>query len=355
MFKKILIILTFIGMLFYGCTVKPLYLQGDVLLNVNITTEVSMAAYWNMSVEGNLIYDWDTTLYGPIGYTAPEFANIVILNNGNVVNRKLIQTGKRQMIDVELNKTYDFLIFNKTDDVEENYVGNRYYLYTPTMSTRSVILGDEYFVTQQPGEVFSTYQRSIYLSDDIRQYEEVYDNGKLMYVYNIDADIHPFSYIYLVQFIIVNDDHTTIEAKDITNFTVAGVADMKNLFDNKTYINGNREIVVNDIKPGQVVEDSLVFASRFTTLGLSSDDEGSSWIDTENYLYYTGVNVNTYSYGTVSGLVNITQQMKAHPKGGIITIRILNSDLKKGAEKISSGIDVDVEEWEYGEVVVIEI
>jgi len=354
MFKKILTFLC-CAIFILGCTVKPLHLQGDVLLNINVQTEVSMAAYWNMSVQGNLIYDWDTIKYGPIGYTAPQFANVVILNNGKVANRKLIEIGQRRTIDVELNKTYDFLIFNKTDGVEENFVGNRYYLYTPTMMTRSTILGEEYIPTVQPGEVFSTYQTGIYLSDDLSQYEEVYENGKLMYVYNIDADIHPFSYIYLVQFIIVNDDHTTIEAKNMNSFTIAGISDMKNLFDGKPYANGKREIKVEDIKPGQMIEDSLVFASRFTILDLYPDNEGSSWVDTENYLYYSGVNIDTYSYGSVNGLINITQQMKAHPKGGIITVRILNSDLKKSGEKIGGGIEVDVQEWQYGEVVVIEI
>jgi hypothetical protein len=141
----------------------------------------------------------------------------------------------------------------------------------------------------------------------------------------------------------------------MNSFTISGISDMKNLFDNKPYANGKREILVDDIKPGQMVEDSLVFASRFTILDLYPDDEGSSWIDTENYLYYSGVNIDTYSYGNVSGIINITQQMKEHPKGGIITVRINNSDLKKGGQTGQGGIEVDVQEWQYGEVVVIEI
>ena len=328
-----------------SCERKPLYLYGDCLLNVNITANVSIETFWRTSWRDSLVYNWDETKYGPIGYTAPEDVDIVIFNDNQLVKRQTMKVGRRQPIDVELDKEYDILIHNKTFETEFNHVGGRYYVSTPGVESKAA-LDNEYETVFQPGEIFSAYKTNIFLSSDVSQYDEVYDNGKLVYVYNIDATITPVSYIYIIQFIIVNDDHSAvIEAKDITNFTINGVCDVKDLFSCTPKYNGKKQISHFDVHEGQQVVDSLVFAARVTVLDLVPDSEDGSWSTRENYLYYSGIDIMTQTLGSVSGIVDITKQMNENPKGGVLTVRILNSEIKKAAGTDENGFGIDLKDW----------
>ena len=349
MLKKVL---TYILILFslIACERKPLYLQGDTALKINVQVQANINVMWNVGWRDTLKYDWDEDLYGPLFYTLPTTCNVVIFNQGKILSESRVQTGKRELIDVELNNTYDLLIYSKDIPWTQTYYeGGRYYVETPSTTGRSTKneISKEYDTVEQPGEVFAMNKREIYLSNDISDFEEVIENGKLVYVYNIDEMLEPVSYIYIIQFIVVNDDHSPlIEARDIANFTVSGISTKKNMFTNTPEYTGNKQISTFDVKPGQFHgSDSLVFASRVTILDLLPDNINSSWTSQIDYLYYTNIDVDTYNYGEVTGTKDITKQLKENPKGGIITITILNSELKKDPSSSSKGFGIDLNEW----------
>ena len=75
MLKKILI---FILLLLVSCDRKPLYLQGDTALMLNVQVEASINVYWNASWRDSLKYDWDESKYGSLFYTLPQECNVVI-------------------------------------------------------------------------------------------------------------------------------------------------------------------------------------------------------------------------------------------------------------------------------------
>lgn len=345
MLKKILTV--FLAFAILSCERKPLYLQGDCMISVTVTTQVAIDSYidsfWPESWRDSLLYDWSKT--GKVlGYTFPDWVDFVIFD-GNSTQTQVFQTGKRELIDIELNKEYDFLIYNKTATIESEYVGGRYYIETPSTLTRSD-LDNDYDTVHLPGEVFSSYVKGIYLSDDVSEYDEIYENDKLIYVYNLDMVIEPVSYIYIIQFIFINDDHTVIEAEDISNFTISGISSKKNLFTREPVYTGKKQVSTFEVEEGQVIVDSLVFASRITILDLLPKDSSTSWDTYNNYLYYTGIDVLTHTYGTVSGIVDITKQLNDNPKGGIITIRILNSEIKSAAGGGSDGgFGIDLNDW----------
>lgn len=334
------------------CERKPLYLQGDTALKINIQVEANINVMWKASWRDTLKYDWDESLYGPLFYTLPTTCNVVIFKDGQIVSETKVQTGKRELIDVELNNTYDLLIYSKDIPWTETYYkGGRYYVETPSTTGRTTKnkVSAEYETVEQPGEVFAMNKREIYLSNDISDFEEVIENGKLVYVYNIDEMLEPVSYIYIIQFLVINDDHSPIiEAKDIANFTVSGISTKKNLFTNTPIYTGDKQISTFDIKPGQFhTPDTLVFASRVTILDLLPDEVNSSWSSQIDYLYYTNIDVETYSYGEVTGTKDITQQLRDNPKGGVITVVILNSELKqKPNPGNSGGFGIDLNEWQ---------
>ena len=350
MFKKILIFFTIICTLFIGCERKPLYLQGDTALKINVQVEANINVLWKPSWKDSLKYDWDENLYSPINYTLPTSCNVVIFNSGRLLSETTINTGKRELIDVELNNTYDLLIYSKDIPWTATYYeGGRYYVETPTTKGRATKneISKEYETVEQPGEVFAMNKKEIYLSNDISDFEEVIENGKLIYVYNIDEMLEPVSYIYIVQFIVINDDNSPIiEAKDIANFTISGISTKKNMFTNTPVYTGNKQISTFDIKPGQFHSpDSLIFASRVTILDLLPDEVNSSWSSQIDYLYYTNIDVDTYNYGEVTGTKDITKQLRENPKGGIINVIILNSELKKDNPDSDNTFGIDLNEW----------
>lgn len=348
MFKKVLIyILLFFSLI--ACERKPLYLQGDTALKINVQVQADISVLWRAGWQDTLRYNWDESLYEPLFYTLPTTCNVVIFKDGNIISETSVQTGKRELIDVELNNTYDLLIYSKEYPWTKTYYeGGRYYVETPSTEGRATKndISKEYDTVEQPGEVFAMNKKEIHLSNDLSDFEEVIENGKLVYVYNIDEQLEPVSYIYLIQFMVVNDDNSPyIEAKDIANFTVSGISTKKNMFTNKPVYTGNKQISTFDVKPGQMINDTLVFASRITILDLLPDEVSSSWTSQIDYLYYTNIDVDTYDYGEVTGTKDITQQLRDNPKGGIINIIIYNSELKKEKPNGGNTFGIDLNEW----------
>ena len=338
---KILSILLIITTL--SCERKPLYLQGEYLLNVTVQTQADIDSMWDMHWRDSLKFDWKPE-YGPIGYTAPENTQVVVFQDNTLLWEQTIKVNKRQYIDIDPNQTYDLLLYNKTLSIETEYNTGGYYVISPSIDENiKSSISEQYTSVNQPGEIFSTYLKNIYLNDI--DYEIVFENGRNIYVYNIDATLNPVSYIYVIQFIVVNDDHTTIEAKDISGFTISGVTSKKNLLTSKSIYTGHNQVVAFDVKDGQMFGDSLIFASRITVLDLLPEQEGSSWDTHENYLYYTIMNIDTYNYGMVSGTKDITKQIKQNPYGGVLTVIILNSELKRKDEESEEGFGINLNEW----------
>ena len=333
-----------------SCIRKPLYLQEDVALKVNVEINADIDALWDVNWRDTLKYDWNEDELGRIGYAIPENGNVVVFNEGSIVFETGIKVSKRQLIDIDLNKTYDILIYTKELFwIDTYYDAGKYYVETPSQDTKA----DEFDTVEQPGEILAASKMNLYLSDDRTDFEEVYEDGKLVYVYNIDEKLTPASYIYIVQFIIINDDGSDIiEAKDITNFTINGVSSKKDLLKNEPVRTERKQIETFDIKPGQHHKDSLIFASRVTILDLLPDDGESSWSSKLDYMCFTDIDIDTYNYGMVSGTKDITDQLRRNPKGGIITVRILNSELKKSGET-GTGFGLDLNDWKEHEYDVL--
>ena len=340
--SKILFILLIITAL--SCERKPLYLQGDYLLNVSARVEADINTMWRTDWRDSLKFDWKTE-YGSLGYTDPGIISLIPFYGSEMLDKYNIRIGRRQYVDLNPNESYDLLLYNKTLNIDASYRGGRYYIESFPVSTGvNSSISEQYTTINQPGEVFSTYIKNVYLNE--LDYEIVFENGKNIYVYNIDAVLNPVSYIYVIQFIVINDDNSPyIEARDIQGFTISGVTAKKNLFTGKSVYTGRNQIEMFDVKDGQMRGDSLIFASRITVLDLLPEEEESSWTTHENHLYYTTLNVDTFDYGVVTGTKDITKQLNDNPHGGVITVKILNSELKHNSDGGDSDFGIDLDEW----------
>lgn len=329
-----------------ACERRPLLHLPDIsekaLVDVYVSVEADIDLLWNEGWRNELVYDWDELKYGKIGYSElKDSLTIVFLKDGKEALRTQIRAKQRTPVTIDAHTVYDVVIFNVNDSVlEMDY----------SLMTRKVDdfdngnVGSMYDTHYGPGELFWARIEDLYVSGNYQDYRVETIDGRFVYVLDINSVIEPFSYIYIVQFIIINDDGTEIEAKGISDFTISGVSTRKSIINGEPIDNGLCQVVTQDIKEGQVKGDSLIFASRMTLLDIHQKNT-SSWDEDENRLYYTILTIPTKNYGTVTGVVPITNQLKANPKGGIITVAIKNSDIKE-AGRTSGGFGVSITEWE---------
>ena len=339
--KKILIIL--LSYLLICCDRHPLYLPEDAQVNIVINIEANIDNLWNENWRQELKYNWDENKYGKIGYTRPKYISSIFFNNFIIHHSQDLQVNASTFIPISSQSIYDILLYNQTNTTHINQD------YTIESSNEENLYYDSDFSTtyntKQPGELFATYLGNIDFSK--LKYDIIYTSKQTL-LYHIDAILHPISYIYIIQFIIINDDNSpTIEAKDINQFSITNIANKKSLFTSNPIFTGTKQISSLDIKEGQLHGDSLIFASRITVMDLIPDKEISSWASHDHDInYLITLNVSTHNYGIISGSRNIRDQLLDNPHGGIITITINNSDLKQSGTSISGGFGINIDNWE---------
>ena len=137
----------------------------------------------------------------------------------------------------------------------------------------------------------------------------------------LEVDLEPYTYIYLLQIIIKNNQDNRITGADA--LTLTGLAKGTNLFTRTTFAD-TVSITTQDIKPlqnhrevrledGTTVQQAGIMAARILTWGIPAT------ATTNNNLIIT----LTLQNGQTKTLTrDITTQLQQHPKGGIITVSL---------------------------------
>lgn len=327
-----------IPVLMFGCDRKPLYIIENVLVDIYVSVDVNINALWNSDWENELIYPWDDK----IDYSIPDDSIIIIFFNGKKeICRVKSKVNTKTQVELKTSTNYDILIYNETQNIYED---DYHVVCKKSPDNIDSKIAQKYTSYLEPGEIFSTQLNNINISDISDNYSVQVVDGKSLNVWNINSEIKPISYIYLFQFIIEPDDGEDIECTSINKYTVSGIVPKKGLKSGDGYYMGLSQILCDDIKDGKVIDGNLVFASRTTILDIEGDNN-SSWGNQENTNYFTAISLETKNFGTLNGAVNITNQITSKPNGGIITIRIKNSDLKKGQTQ-TEGFGITLSEWE---------
>lgn len=154
----------------------------------------SIDKLWYDGWQDTLLYDWDETRYGHIGYTIPETATMNIYEDDNRIIAREMSVGRPQEVELKFNKSY-----------ECHFMTPAPHLYT-----------DKYYVSRQetiePGEVFSAYTQMTIDPNDCMMTER---NGEMFYLYTINAELQPVSWIYILQIIIVADSDKEPDVKSV--------------------------------------------------------------------------------------------------------------------------------------------
>lgn len=392
--KPVMILSFLVLLLAASCQRKPLYLasKGNVDLSVAVY-DIRLELLWGVNWEAEWHYSWSTSLYGELGYTKPEYVRATFYNTDPVTDirnnpqvRNFGATGGR--VTLSPGNWYDMLFFNAgTEYILFSQDASNTFYKASTRSksavsyTKNQVEGDtigSYIDMNQPDEFFGTFLDDIHVSEDPSEYEIVEaEDGSIVYLYKIDATMRPYSFIYLFQVIVLNnEDSLGNRVVGSVGYTVTGLSRETDLF---TRVNSDKTIAITseDVKPmldditikmNDTLETKVdVFAARMLTWGLPGINplaEADKYFGTKGELparrdcvnptdsNYVGVGLKLRNGAIFNVVRNITTEMNNHPAGGVITIyydagKIPDEILNKKNDPSTSGggFNAKVEDW----------
>jgi len=390
---KIQIILVFAMVLLFGnsCERKELYLRVDQTQISVEMYDVRLDLLWGIDWETEWQYTWNesATDFGTIGYTKPELIKGTIYN----VDRN---TGKRfssffkifdsngGRVSLTAGSVYDMLFYNfgteytsfyQSDDYETYTASTRVSSQTSWVRTRAESENSEkpdtaktYVDYNQPDELFGSLATNLAISEDPSTYEKEYDEyGNLTYIYKVDAALRPYSFVYLFQVVILNNNTRDDKGNIVVGaqgMTVEGLAQGVDLFTRKTF-NNSISVSTDDVKPlqnhddvrledGTIVENADILAARMLTWGLpgivpiETTKAGTKAVELDpNFI---GVGLTLRNGVTWQFTRDITDQMHEKPAGGVITIYLDVNDIPQEIidqrpQTPGGGFNANVEDW----------
>ena len=294
----------------------------------------SLDLLWGEDWKDYWQYDWDSsdTTYGTLGYSTPEILKGTIYNlDANTGKRyssffKLFGL-KESPVSLPASGRYDMLLYNFTKNVifEASDDFEKYTASTIITPNGYDSLG-VYNHLDEPDEFLGVMLTGIDFSKATSDSIE------------IGVDLKPYSIIYLIQVVIMNNNDVITGARDIT---VSGLAQGVDLFTRKTF---NKTIFISteDVKPlqnhknvrledGTVVENAEILAARMLTWGLPDiNPMVFSKVDTkvpEQESNYMAVDLMLRDGRRYTKVLNITEQMYNKPAGGVITVCVDVNDI----------------------------
>ena len=347
----LLIILLFTALV-TSCERKTLYLREpsercDVNTVINVSADINVNL--NVDIMQNLVYVWDETLYGKLGYDIPATVEGYVFgyqakNLKYPVLKDLFEIGVPKKLSILTNTRYDILFYSKAP--RASYSFDDYYTYyivnTDTMKTKAVKYSESFDVIPQADQQFSFNKPDVYIDSENETLRKEIIDGVLTYFYDINVDLQPCSYIYIVQVCVEDDnDRYSMDYDSCLYMGLSGVATAAELFSHMTTADRGC-IESRNVKKIQNIDGKCVFAERFVTYGIVKD-YSSSW-GYNGLSYELGLELRLKNGDIKRGVIDISKEIHEKPEGGVITINLKNSSINN--ESVSGGgFDVDVQDW----------
>ncbi len=386
-----IILISAIALLFgNSCERKDLYLRVD-------STQISVEMYdvrldllWGIDWETEWQYTWNESAadFGTIGYTKPELIKGTIYNVDRYTGKRYssffkIFDSNGGRVSLTAGSVYDMLFYNFGTEYTSFYQSNDYETYTAStrmstmtswVRTRAESESSEmpdsttnYVNYNQPDELFGSLAANLEISEDPSSYDKEYDEyGNIRYIYKVNAALRPYSFIYLFQVVILNNnlDGNGDYVKGSKGFTITGLSQGVDLFTRKTF-NNTIAVSTDEVKPlqnhddvrlayGTTVDNADILAARVLTWGLpgivpiETTKAGTKAVELDKNFIGIGLNLrNGYTYTITK---NITDQMHEKPAGGVITIYIDASEIPQEVidqrpQSTGGGFNANVEDW----------
>lgn len=372
-----------------ACERKDLFLRVDQTQIQVELFDISLDLLWGIDWQAEWQYSWNESIstYGQIGYSQPELIKGTIYNVDPATNKRFSSFFKifdkdGGRLSLTAGSRYDMMFYNfgtewtsfhQSEDFETYTASTRASSNSSWIRTRaenefSEMPSDKSYIDyNQPDELFGTLVTGLEINEDPSSYETEYDeDGNIRYVYKIDANLRPYSFIYLFQIIVLNNnDGKGNRVTGARGLTATGLSQGVDLFSRKTF-NSTISITSEDIKPmqnhsnvrladGSTVENADIMASRMLTWGLPGinplENTKARTRAVEYDQNYLGIGLTLRNGYTFTITQNITDQMHEKPAGGVITIYIDANDipedlLEKKQQTSGGGFNASVTDWE---------
>jgi hypothetical protein len=325
-----------------GCTIEPpLHLRKTVATRVVLQTRVSTDFMWQLNWQTEWDYVWQTDLYGPLGYTEPSRMRMHVYTIDDEGGRKSHNVynfnGMEGSADIFVgyhdllfhNNDSEVLIFDADDDLSDISAhariissGLRTSTTVRTLEQKAMATKAneeeteiEESVTFMPDELFTLYKPNYYISDNLDDYE--YIDGK--YVLRIQGELKPATFIWLFQIKFVNNYNRVIGS--MGGAALTGMSYGVNLttgFTEETVVSVPMDVHMNksenpDLMGARVLSFGIPGCNPYDDASVAAAPQGKHWFV---------LNVN-FSVGTYKNIrMDVTDQIRALPTGGVITLEV---------------------------------
>ena len=359
-------------MVLCGCERKDLYLAQRGTIDVDVSVyDIDLDLLWGLEWKTQWQYLWDESLYGPIGYNEPTGvrANVYTLNEDlkrvRYTTRNFSNEGGR--VSLTTRKTYDMAFYNNdTEYILFSTDESNAYYHATTRSNARVAYTRAYAHYNQPDQLFGTFLQDLYVTEDPEAYEIHYDNdGMPYYVYKVNAELTPYTMIYLCQVMVINNaDENGKRITGCQGISMNGLSGGVDLFTRMTDTTRIVTITQEETQPMQADRNLTlpdgnetvgdIMAARILTWGLPGINplaNVGTRTDAEPLVQvHAGIGLTLRNGNVYSIEKDITDQMRKRPSGGVITIVIDAAELPDNVvgekPKPGGGFDASVDDWE---------
>lgn len=351
-----------------ACSIRPeLHLRQPIHTQIVLETEVNLNLMWQVEWETRWEFPWNENVLGPLGYQEPASISAHVYSLDENGNHKSHFTqnfyGTTANIPVTVG-TYDLLfhnndseslIFTTKDEIKDDiYCTTRVIssglkasdpVMTPLQKSTSETKAskDSSYkqdpVSLMPDALFVLYDQREIISDNLEDYE--YIDGR--YVYRIEGELEPASYIHLIQIHLLNNQGRVVGSNSGAVITgVAAGVDLQTRIATTTSVS-----VPMDMHFDRKTD---IMAARTITFGIPGCDP----LDTESLtkapesVHFLIINM-CYSNNSWKNIrVDITDAFRAHPKGGVIDLALDVNDFPPESAKTdgNGGFNALIDEWE---------
>lgn len=321
-----------------GCAIEPpLHLRKAVTTKVVLATKVNVDVMWQVNWTADWQFAWNVTALGSLGYTLPASMRLHIYTQDTdglpMAHTVHNFVGESAQMDVFVgthnllfhNNDSESILFKADGDLEPVHAYSRQIssglktsspVYTTAQKSAGMTKADdpeEEPVTLMPDGLFSLYDPDRKITDNPADY--VYENGK--YVLRIEGELTPATYIYLIQVKLLNNDGRVVGSNG--GGAITGMAEGVNLFTKESWT--STVSVPMDV---YMDKEQDMLGARVLTYGIpgcNPYDAASVDAAPEGKHFYV-LNV-TYLNGSWRNIrMDITDQVRALPLGGVITLEI---------------------------------
>ena len=308
---------------------NDLEVEKSVRLSVSFKNP-DLDLLWGEDWKTDWQYDWDSsdTTYGTLGYSTPEIFKGTIYN-----------------LDANTGKRYSnfFKLFGLNENPATLPSGGKYDILLYNTDTENIIF--------QASDDFESYTASVDTSHSSSSYMNV--SGELLGAMvtgvdlskpssdsmEIDVELNPYSIIYLIQVVLLNNNDNEFQAIGASEICISGLSRGVEMFTRKTS-DKTTVITTGDIKPlqnhsgvrledGTVVDNADIIAARMLTWGLPGinpmepvKNGSKAAVRNQNFIL-VGVTLRDGIRYDVT--CDITEQIQNKPAGGVLTVSV---DLK---------------------------